>query len=132
MKNRATGTFQVKAWDEKPYHEGPKLTRASVKYEVHGDLEGELTSESLMVYGADGSANYLMLDLFVGTLAGKSGSFVLQGGGTYDPRAGGAKWTSSVTPGSATDGLDGLRGTVDFSATHTPPGNFTLDYEWGN
>ncbi len=31
MSKRATATFQVKSWDEKPYNEideGPKLTRA--------------------------------------------------------------------------------------------------------
>jgi len=130
MKTRATATFQVKTWDEKPYNEAPKLTRATVTYEYHGDIEGEATSESLMVYAADGSANYVMIDRIVGTLAGKSGSFVLQGSGAYSPNTGEAKWTAFVIPGSGTGELRGLRGAAEFSATHTPPGTCTLEYEF--
>jgi hypothetical protein len=81
-----------------------------------------------MVYGEDGSASYVTLDRIVGSLAGKPGSFVLQGSGTYSPTAGEAKWTAFVVPGSATGDLRGLRGNAVFSATHTPPGTFTLEY----
>ncbi len=130
MKSHATATFKVKAWDEKPYNESPKLTRASVQYEYHGDVEGDSFSEALMVYGVDGSACYVTLERIVGTLAGKAGSFVLQGSGTYSSTAGEAKWTAFVVPGSATGDLRGLRGNAEFFATPTPPGTFTLNYEF--
>ena len=129
MKSHATATFKVKSWDEKPYNDSPKLTRASVQYEYHGDVEGDSLSESLMVYGEDGSASYVTVDRIVGTLAGKAGSFVLQGSGTYSATAGEAKWTAFVVPGSATGDLRALRGNAEFSASHTPPRTFTLDYE---
>ena len=130
MKSHAAATFKVKAWDEKPYNESPKLTRATVQYEYHGDIEGDALSESLMVYGQDGSASYVTLDRIVGTLAGKAGSFVLQGSGTYSPTAGKAKWAAFVVPGSATGDMRGLRGNAEFFATHASPGTFTLDYEF--
>jgi hypothetical protein len=44
MTIHATGSFEVKSWDEKPYSEidgQPKLTHAEVVYAYHGDLEGE-------------------------------------------------------------------------------------------
>ena len=98
MKSHATATFKVKSWDEKPYNESPKMTRASVQYEYHGDVEGDALSESLMIYGEDASASYVTLERIVGTLAGKAGSFVLQGSGTYSSTAGEAKWTAFVVP----------------------------------
>jgi hypothetical protein len=129
MSNQAAATFKVRAWDEKPYNESPKLTRASVKYDYEGGLEGEASSECLMVYAEDGSASYVTVDLFTGKLAGMSGSFVLQGNGTYQPSAGIAKWTAFIVPGSGTGDLKGIRGDAEFSAKHTPPGTCTLEYE---
>ncbi len=46
MTTRATATFKVNSWDEKPYDEmegGPKLTRATVTKSFSGDIEGEST-----------------------------------------------------------------------------------------
>ena len=53
MTIHATGSFEVKSWDEKPYSEidgQPKLTRADVVYAYHGDLEGEGKIAYLMCY----------------------------------------------------------------------------------
>jgi len=44
MTIHATGSFEVKSWNEQPYSEidgQPKLTRAEVVYAYHGDFEGE-------------------------------------------------------------------------------------------
>jgi len=54
------------------------------------------------------------IDRIVGTLAGKAGSFVLQGSGTYSATAGEAKWRAFVVPGSATGDLRGLRGNAEW------------------
>src|SRR5436190_473527 len=41
MALHATGRFQIKSWDERPYDEnGPKLTRASVTNAYQGEIEG--------------------------------------------------------------------------------------------
>ena len=132
MSTHATGTFEVKTWDEKPYSEidgGPKLTRASVTKSFHGDIEGEGTLEYLMIYRDDGSASIVGLESVVGRVGDRSGSFVLQHSGIFEGDT--AKTTWFVVPGSGTGDLRGLRGEGGFVAQHgqqhTP---FTLDYDF--
>jgi hypothetical protein len=132
MSTHATATFTIKSWDEKPYDEMegmPKLTRATVTKHLEGDIEGEGMSESLMVYGDDGSANFVSLERVVGRIGGRSGSFVLQGSGTYDKGTGIAKGIFIVVPSSGKGGLHGIRGEGTFVATHAPPASMTLDYD---
>ncbi len=76
MSKRATATFQVKSWDEKPYNEideGPKLTRASVTKSFRGDIEGEGILEYLMIHRDDGSASFVGLERVVGPCRGSIG-----------------------------------------------------------
>lgn len=130
MSQRATGKFEVKSWDEKPYEEldgGGKLTRARVTQSAHGDLEGEGVVEYLMAYRADGTAQFVGMQRVVGSLGGRQGSFVLQIEGTYD--GGRAKGDWSVVSGSGTGELRGLKGTGGFEAPHGPTASITLDYE---
>ena len=102
MSIRATGTFEVKTWDEKPYEEidgGAKLTRASVTQSFHGDIEGEGAVEYLMMYPDESSARFVGLQRVVGRIGSRSGSFVLQLGGTFEE--GTAKATWSVVPAAS-------------------------------
>src|SRR5205823_199492 len=133
MSMHATGTHDMKTWDEKtwdgkPANEvsGAKLTRASVTNSFHGDIEGEGTLEYLMTYRDDGSASYVGLERVVGSVGGRSGSFVLQGIGTF--KDGVATVTLIVVPGSGTRDLRGMRGEGGFSVGHKPPYAMTLDY----
>ena len=131
MRTHANVTFTIKSWDEKPCNEMegmPKLTQASVTKTLTGDIEGECISESLMVYEDDGSASFVSLERIVGRVGGRSGSFVLQGNGTYEQRTGIAKGTFFVVPNSGKGDLRGIRGEGSFTATHTPPASMTLDY----
>ena len=53
MSTTATGTIETKTWGEQPYDESeglPKLTRGSMTESFHGDIEGDVTVEALMVY----------------------------------------------------------------------------------
>jgi hypothetical protein len=50
------------------------------------------------------------------TLAGRSGTFVLSGEGTYDGQE--ARMSAIVIEGSATGGLNGLTGSLESSSTH--------------
>ncbi len=54
MSTRATGTFEIETWKEKPYdeQEGARLTRTHLTKTFRGDVEGESTSEMLMAYAA--------------------------------------------------------------------------------
>ena len=126
----ANARFAIHTWDEKPWSEAaglPKLTRASVKKTLTGDLEGEGQVEYLMSYRSDGSATFVGLERVVGTLGGRTGSFVLQRSGVFED--GQAKESYTVVAGSATGELQGLRGEGTSAVGHGLEHPFTLDYE---
>jgi Protein of unknown function (DUF3224) len=128
----ATGTFELKAWDEKPFAEldgGGKLTRASVEQAFEGDIEGDGTVEWLMCYRPDETADFVGLVKVAGRIGERAGDFVLRTVGTYDGRQAAGDWT--VVPGSGTGDLRGLRGSGGFAAPHGPKGSTTLEYEVG-
>jgi len=128
MKRHATGSFEVKSWDEKPYSEiadQPKLTRADVVYAYHGDLEGEGTIAYLMCYSSNNIAYFIGYEQVTGRLGDRSGSFVFQHNGTFE--AGAVKDALTVVPGSATGDLSGLRGSGNSGGDGEAV--VTLDYE---
>jgi uncharacterized protein DUF3224 len=130
MKQQANAQFAIKGWDEKPYHESagqPKLTRASVTKSYTGDISGDANVEYLMMYRSDGTATFVGLERVVGTIGGRSGSFVMQRTGVFED--GQAKESYSVVPGSATGELQGLRGEGASSVGHGMEHPFTLSYE---
>lgn len=131
MKHTANARFAIKGWDEKPYSEGqdlPKMTKASVTKSFTGDVAGEGHVEYLMMYRADGTATFVGLERITGTVAGKTGSFVLQRTGVFENGA--ANESYSVVPGSATGELRGLRGEGTSSVGHGSEHPFVLDYEF--
>ena len=131
MKHTANARFAIKGWDEKPYSEGqdlPKMTKASVTKSFTGDVAGEGHVEYLMMYRADGTATFVGLERITGTVAGKTGSFVLQRTGVFENGA--AKESYSVVPGSATGELRGLRGEGTSSVGHGSEHPFVLSYEF--
>ena len=107
---KASGGFAIKAWDEQPWAEldqAPKLTHARVTTSYGGDLDGEGTSGLLMVYDQD-DATYAGYERVVGSLEGRSGSFVLRLDGGFQDGAATTTWT--VVEGTGTGDLAGLRG----------------------
>jgi Protein of unknown function (DUF3224) len=132
MGTRATGTFKIQGWDEKPYAEiegGRKLTQASVKQAFAGDVEGEGAVEWLMCYRPDETADFVGLQRIVGQIGDRSGSFVLlQTEGTFDGKE--ARGQLSVVRGSGTGELEGLRGTGEFSAPHGGEPSISLEYDF--
>ena len=118
MVTDAKATFKVTGWDEKPYQEfegGAKLTRAKVTQAYQGDIIGTGEVEFLMSYAAIGTASFVGVELVQGTIAGKSGSFVMQHVGTYD--SGGARSDWSIVPGTGIGGLAGITGKGSYAAT---------------
>lgn len=123
--------LKIMSWDEEPYRElpdGRKFTRADVVLTGPADGLASATFEALMYYAADSTSTYVTLMHVTGNLGGRSGSFVLQGRGTYDGKA--ARGESFVVPGSGTDELAGLSGTGESVSTHDdyPFMPFTLKY----
>jgi hypothetical protein len=133
MSTHAESKFELTGWEENPYNElddGTKFTRAHIGQRLAGDVEGELSSEVLMFYRADGTAVYTGLDHIVGRVGDRSGSFVLQSTGSYDKAA--ANSTGTVVPGSGTGDLQGLTGSVTSrSEAGEGGGTFALDYDLG-
>jgi len=118
MSTFANATFTIESWKEQPLHEKlglPKMSRVSALVNYQGDIEGEGRVEYLMTYREDGSASFIGLERVRGGIAGYTGSFVLQHGGTFEN--GVAKSAFSVVPGSGTDKLATLRGHGEYAAS---------------
>ena len=129
MREHAAATFALKSWNENPYNEmqgAPKLTRVNATKSYLGEITGEGQVEYLMMYRDDGSATFTGLERLVGTLGGRSGSFVLQHSGTFE--RGVATAILSVVPGSGTEELRGIKGEGQFAVGHQPPYEMTLEY----
>ncbi len=130
MTKTAKARFAIRNWEEQPYREGenaPKLTRARVKKDLTGDIEGQGEVEYLMMYRADGTAVFVGLEHVTGTIGGRSGSFVLQRTGVFE--GGLAKESYSVVPGSGTGGLAGIEGRGATAVGHGMEHPFELEYE---
>jgi Protein of unknown function (DUF3224) len=111
MTAHAAGTFEVKlapqALSDVAAH--PLLGRRSIDKTFHGDLEGTSKGEMMTAGTATpGSAAYVALEVVAGTLAGRSGTFVLQHMGTMNRGVPDLKLV--VVPDSGTDALLGLTG----------------------
>jgi hypothetical protein len=119
--SKATGTFKIRTWDEQPYaeaDEAPKLTHARVTTGYRGDLEGEGTAGLLMLYD-QADATYGGYERFVGSLGGRSGSFVVRLDGGFQDGAARTSWT--VAEGTGTGELAGVTGEGGYVARQGEP-----------
>ena len=117
-RQRASARIEVSRWDPKPYDQragAPDLVEVQVEETFSGDLTGAGRATFLQVVADDGSASFVGVERFAGSLAGREGSFVLQDQGTLtaDGKVAG---TWFVVPGSGTEGLAGLRVDGGFQA----------------
>jgi hypothetical protein len=127
----ADATFEIKFWNEKPLHEAPelpKITHASVVESLTGDIQGDIVTEYIMTYIHKEEVYFTRVSRVMGRIGGRSGSFVVQGEGTYE--AGTASGGFKVVPGSGTGELKGLKGKGVFFAHQSMQGKFTLDYDF--
>jgi hypothetical protein len=110
MRTRAEATITVQSADAKPYDdsESPVLMEICLSETFSGDIEGSSPVRALQVRRDDKSARLVSLQRFRGTLAGRPGSFVLQGTEIVENGAITGSWF--VVPGSGTGALRGLRG----------------------
>ncbi len=107
----AKGTFEVTMKAEPPYDvaDGVSLGHVHLDKRFAGALEA--TSVGHMI-GArtpiDGSAGYVAIERVTGTLAGKSGTFVMQHNGIMT--RGAPSLSVTIVPDSGTGGLAGISG----------------------
>src|SRR3982075_1859450 len=116
MKKIANGGFEIDKWDEKPAGgtAGPKVTRATVTQRFTGDIKGTGTTEYLMVYRPDKTAEYSGVQVITGSVGIRKGSFALVVRGDYDGKKAVTKW--EVVPGAGKGALKGLSGKGEYSA----------------
>ena len=118
MSSTAAGTFEVTMNPDPPYdvNEGASIGRVSLKKQFTGDLEASSSAEMIGVRAeVKGSAGYVAIERVVGTLNGRTGSFVLQHSGTMTRGKG--ELSVSVVPDSGTGELKGISGkmTIEIS-----------------
>jgi len=125
---RAQAKITVQRSEVKPYDQtaSPALMEIHLTETFAGDMEGESPVRALQVLRDDHSASLVSLQRFRGKLAGRQGTFVLQGSETVEK--GKIKATWSVVPGSGTGDLSGLRGEGGFEGDFGKGSNGTLEY----
>ncbi|REE98602.1 DUF3224 domain-containing protein [Thermomonospora umbrina] len=131
MTEKASGTFDITAWDEYATDERPgglSLGRVRVSKTFHGDLTGTSETELQTVVTSAGPAAYVGVELFEGTLHGRKGTFVLQHGAGGD-ETGGPWLRWEIVPSSGTGELTGLRGQGNIVVAEDGSHSYTLDHE---
>ena len=128
MTQHATGSFDVKVTPlalDGPAAD-PGLGRFALEKQFHGDLEGTGSGQMLTAGSpTQGSAGYVAIERFRGTLHGRAGAFAFQHNGTMTPA--GQTMVITVVPGSGSEGLEGIAG--QFTIT-IAGGKHTYDFAY--
>ena len=125
----ARGAFEVSMEPEPPFLEqhGVTLNRNFVRKEFSGDMAGASEAQMLAAFtGTPGSAGYVAIEHFTGSVDGRAGSFVLQHNGVMDK--GDAQLTVTIVPDSGTEELAGISGTMELDHDEGQH-SYVLDYE---
>jgi hypothetical protein len=128
-RTRATGHIEVTSYVPVPFDapEGaPALNELHVTEIFKGDIDGQGAARMLQVALNASSASFCAVERVSGSLAGRSGTFVLQDEGTLTGTRVSGRWF--VVPGSATGDLRGLRGEGSFEAELGQHASYVLDY----
>ena len=126
MTTHATGTFEVKLTPQDDKSEDKALGRMTIEKQWHGDLEG--VSKGQMLTGGDlrtGSAGYVAMEKFSGTVQGRKGTFIFQHTATMTHGKG--DLTITVVPDSGTDQLAGISGKLSI---RIEDGKHFYDFEY--
>jgi Protein of unknown function (DUF3224) len=125
MTQTARGTFEVTIT---PAEDDRGVGRMLIAKTWTGDLAGE--GHGQMLSAGDpttGSAGYVAVEVVRGSLHGRRGSFAFAQHGVMRP--GEQRLTYAVVPGSGTDDLAGIEGTLDLTidgGSHSYAFTYTL------
>lgn len=125
----ASGALRVTTEAEPPFLEqdGNKLSRNIVRKEFSGGMVGTSEAQMVAVYtGTPGSAGYVAIEHFSGSVEGRSGSLVLQHSGIM--AKGEAELIVRIVPDSGIGGLTGISGTLEIDNSDGVH-SYVLDYE---
>ncbi|MFZ0312881.1 MAG: DUF3224 domain-containing protein [Candidatus Korobacteraceae bacterium] len=128
MTAHATGTFEVKVVPQAADDQSKPaaVSRMSIDKQFHGGLDGTSRVEGLTA-GTDvkGSAVYVAIEQFTGTLAGHKGTFLLHHTGIMT--RGAPHLIVSVVPDSGTGQLVGLTGEMTITIAN---GKHSYDFAY--
>ncbi|MDZ7754778.1 DUF3224 domain-containing protein [Rhodohalobacter sp.] len=114
---KISGSFDVKLNPIEGYakgQQGVQLNRMSLDKTFHGKLDATSKGEMLSAMTPTAkSAGYVAIEQVIGSLNGKTGSFVLQHFGTME--RGAERLILEVVPDSGTGKLEGLSGTMSIN-----------------
>ncbi|WP_416238257.1 DUF3224 domain-containing protein [Streptomyces mutabilis] len=109
---RIQAVFTVDVWDgtdDEPVDDGPVTGRVELaKTYTEGDVKGSATGHMVTTQGPGGAA-YVAQERVVGTMGGRTGTFVLEHRATQVPGAEPVTW-AGIVPGSGTGELAGVGG----------------------
>jgi uncharacterized protein DUF3224 len=128
-KHHATGRTEVTKYVPTTFDEvadGPALLEVQLTETFTGDIQGEGIGRVIQAARKDGSATFSGLERVRGSMAGRTGTFLLQVTGTVARKEMHAQWF--IVPGSGTGTLTGLRGDGGFTAQLGQHGSIWLDY----
>ena len=136
MPAQTTGQITYANWEEKtlsPSEANPKLAHASVANTFSGGIKaGRTTCEYTIVYITEKTGIFTGMELLVGRLDGREGTFVVEERGSFETD-GTVRCTFEVVPGTGTEELTGLRGTGNFTYTPGEPSSpYTFSYDLGS
>ncbi len=110
----AQGSLDVTISAEPPFVEqdGLTLSRNVVTKKFHGDMTGDSEAQMIAAFtGTPGSAGYVAIEHFTGSVGERAGSFVLQHSGMMN--RGDAQLRVTIVPDSGTGELAGISGTLE-------------------
>ncbi len=108
---QASGTFEIRTWvetDVAALPDGAKVIHLAATNDFTGDLVGTAQAEEEHYLRPDGTRDFAGVIIVTGTLAGRTGTFVIRTTGTFDGTAARSDW--QIVPDSGTGGLRGIRG----------------------
>ena len=126
----ARGPMDVNMQPEPPFLEqdGLSLSHAVVSKSFRGGMTGDSEAHMIAAYtGTPGSAGYVAIEHFAGSVAGRFGAFVMQHSGIMNK--GEAKLTVTIVPDSGSGELAGILGTLDIENSDGQH-SYVLDYDF--
>lgn len=126
----ARGTFEVVMEGEPPFLEedGLTLNRVVVRKEFSGGMVGASEAQMLAAFTATpGSAGYVAIERFTGSVDGKPGSLVLQHSGVMSN--GGSQLVVTIVPDSGAGALAGIAGSMEIDVDEGRH-SYVLDYSF--
>jgi hypothetical protein len=134
MSTQATGSIDMKSWDEKTWdgqaHDavtGHKLTQGTMIGGYSGELDATGETRFVMTYADDQNCLSVGHELVSGKLGERTGTFVLQHLGEFHDGVVTGGFT--VVPGSGTGELAGLSGSGEIVWAEGANGQYTLNYD---